>query len=176
MAPISASHIRVADFDQCVEHGLKVKCRAADDLEHIGDRRLLLQRFAQLIEQAGVLDRNHGLRRKAGDQLDLLVGEGTYLLAVDGEDADEFLLLEHRNVENGPEASQFDRGYKDRFTLNVSGLHCDIGDMSRLPCMHDAAEGSSRTWPIWSALPELGKCWRHAEHRGSAGSAILKAE
>src|SRR4029077_11641734 len=37
-------------LDQGVEDRLQVKGRAADDLEHIGGGRLLLQRFAQLTE------------------------------------------------------------------------------------------------------------------------------
>jgi len=40
-------------FDERVEHGLQIEGRAADDLEHVGGRGLLLQRFAQLFEQAG---------------------------------------------------------------------------------------------------------------------------
>src|SRR5215467_9463334 len=31
--------------EQRIEHGLKVKCRTTDDLEHIGSRRPLLERF-----------------------------------------------------------------------------------------------------------------------------------
>jgi hypothetical protein len=40
--------------------------------------------------------------------------------------------------------------------------------MNRLQSLHDATEGSSRTWPVGSALPEFGKCWRYAKHRGRA--------
>ena len=43
-------------LDQRVKHGLQVERRAADDLEHVGSGGLLLQRFAQLVEQARVLD------------------------------------------------------------------------------------------------------------------------
>src|SRR5262252_9211569 len=32
-------------LDQSVEDGLKLECRPADDLEHVGGRGLLLQRF-----------------------------------------------------------------------------------------------------------------------------------
>jgi hypothetical protein len=76
-----------------VEHRLEFECRAADDLEHVGGRGLLLQRFAQLVEEAHVLDRDDGLRGEVLDQLDLLVGEGPNLLAVDIDDADQFFVL-----------------------------------------------------------------------------------
>ena len=84
-------------FDQRVEHRLQIEGRAADDLEHVGGGGLLLQRFAQLVEQARVLDGDDGLGGEVLDQLDLLVGERAHLLAIDGEDANQFVLLEHRH-------------------------------------------------------------------------------
>jgi hypothetical protein len=39
---------RARRLDQRIEHGLQVEGRAADDLEHIGGRRLLLQRLVAL--------------------------------------------------------------------------------------------------------------------------------
>ena len=61
-----SSHIRLAQpggrLDQRIEHGLQIERRAADDLEHVGGGGLLLQRFAQLVEQARVLDGDDGLR------------------------------------------------------------------------------------------------------------------
>jgi hypothetical protein len=44
-----------------VENGLKVKGRAADDLQHIGSGGLLLQRLAQLVEQPRILNGDDGL-------------------------------------------------------------------------------------------------------------------
>src|SRR5262245_11276850 len=48
-------------FHECVEHRLQIEGRAADDLEHVGGGGLLLQRLAQLVEQAGVFDGDDGL-------------------------------------------------------------------------------------------------------------------
>jgi hypothetical protein len=56
MGAISASHSRAADFDQRIERGLEIERRTTDHLEHIGVGGLLLQRFAQLVEQTGILD------------------------------------------------------------------------------------------------------------------------
>ena len=75
--------------DQGVEHRLQIEGRAADDLEHVGGGGLLLQRFAQLVEQPGVFDRDDGLCREIRDQLDLLVRERADLLAVNTKDADQ---------------------------------------------------------------------------------------
>ncbi len=62
---------------QRIEHSLQIERRAADHLEHVGGGGLLLQRFAQLVEQARILDRDDGLGGEILDQFDLLVGEGT---------------------------------------------------------------------------------------------------
>ena len=68
-------------MDERVEHFLKIESRAADHFEHIGGGGLLLQRFAQFVEQAGILDRDNGLGGKVAQQIDLFVGESKDLLA-----------------------------------------------------------------------------------------------
>ena len=69
-------------LDQRLQHGLQVECRAADHLEHIGGRGLLLQGLAQLAKQAGVFDRDDRLGRKILQQFDLLVAERMHFLPV----------------------------------------------------------------------------------------------
>ena len=55
-------------FDERLKHGLQIERRTADDLEHVGGRGLLLQRFAQVVsaftqlaKQPRVLDRDDRL-------------------------------------------------------------------------------------------------------------------
>ena len=69
-------------FRERRQHRLQIEGRTADDLEHIGGRGLLLQRFLEvarlrlhLVEQARVLDRDDGLVGEGLDELDLLVVE-----------------------------------------------------------------------------------------------------
>src|SRR6516164_11403110 len=38
------------------QNGIQIECRAADDLEHVGGRGLLLQRLVQLTDETRVLD------------------------------------------------------------------------------------------------------------------------
>src|SRR5262249_16581138 len=57
-----------------LEHRLQFTRRAADNLQHVGGGGLLLQRFAQLVEQPGVLDCDDGLIGEALHQINLLVG------------------------------------------------------------------------------------------------------
>ena len=79
--PVGAAKPR-RRFDQRVENRLEVESRAADDLEHVGGRGLLLQRFAQFVEQPRILDGDDRLCGKVLHQRNLLVGEGADVLAV----------------------------------------------------------------------------------------------
>ena len=72
-------------LNQRIEHRLQIEGRAADDFEHVGGGGLLLQRFAQLVEQPRVLDGDDGLAGEILDQLDLLVAERAHFLAVDDD-------------------------------------------------------------------------------------------
>ena len=63
-------------FDKSLQHGLQVEGRPADDLEHVGGGGLLLQRFAQLVEQARILDSDDGLCGKVLDKIDCLSVKG----------------------------------------------------------------------------------------------------
>ena len=76
MMPSDAPHSDLAEFGQRGEHGFQVERRAADDLQHVGGRGLLLQGFAEIIgtlaqflEQPRVLDGDHGLIGEVCDQL-----------------------------------------------------------------------------------------------------------
>src|SRR5262245_45969936 len=62
-------------FDQRVKYGLQVECRAADDLENVRGRRLLLQRLAQLIQEPNVLDSNDCLIGESSNELNLFLGK-----------------------------------------------------------------------------------------------------
>src|SRR5262249_57749772 len=77
------------------EHGLKLAWRAGDHTQHLRGRGLPIQRLAQLVEQARVLDGDDSLRGEVLDQLDLLVGERADSLAIDDNAANQLILLEH---------------------------------------------------------------------------------
>src|SRR5207342_1241526 len=83
---------------QRIEHGLQIEGRAADDLEYIGGGGLLLQRFAQLVEQPRVLDGDDGLTGEILYQLDLLVAEWPRFLAEYDDRSDQLVVLRQRHV------------------------------------------------------------------------------
>src|SRR5262245_7132720 len=94
-----------------LEHRLQLAGRAADDLQHLRGRRLLLQRFRELararlhlIEQPHVLDRDHRLVGEGFKQFDLLLTECPRLRAYYGERADDHSLAEKRHADSSSDA------------------------------------------------------------------------
>ena len=75
-------------FEHRLEHRREIAGRGVDHLQHLGGRGLLLQRLLLLGQQPRILHRDHRLGGEVFQQSDLLVGEGTHLLAVDREDAE----------------------------------------------------------------------------------------
>src|SRR5215510_10077417 len=77
-------------LDDGVEHRLHVRRRAADDAQHLGRYRLMLQSFTQFcvallefLEQPYVFNRDHGLIGEGFKQLSLLIREWTNLSSKD---------------------------------------------------------------------------------------------
>ena len=127
---MSASQRSGSRFDQRLQHHLKIKGRAADDLEHVGGGGLLLQRLTQFVEQPGVLDGDDRLRSKVRDQLDLLVAKRSYLLAIDDDAAEQLALLEHWHQQHCPRPSAVDQGDDTRFAFDVAPFCSEIGNVN----------------------------------------------
>src|SRR5262249_46104042 len=108
--------------------------------EHIGSGRLLLQRLAQLVEQAGVLDSDDGLVGEVLDQLDLLVAERADLQAVDNDYANELSLLEHRDPKHRAIAKKLDAGDYAGITLYIGLVSGQGANMKDLFGLGDAGE------------------------------------
>ena len=62
--------------------------------------------LAQFVKQPRVFDGDDHLACKVLDQLDLFVGERAYLLPVDDDNADQPVVIEHRNRQKGPGADE----------------------------------------------------------------------
>ena len=72
----------------------------------------ILQRFRQFararfrtFKQPRILDRDHSLVGEGGHQLDLLVGERSYVCPRQGEHADRDAFPQHRNRQHRPKAA-----------------------------------------------------------------------
>ena len=99
----------------------------------------VFQRFAQIVgalpqfvEQPRVLDGDHGLGGEVLHQRDLLVGERPHLLAINDDDANGLVVLEHRHGEKGPCASGFYHGHNRRIAIDIGLFGQHVGDMLHL--------------------------------------------
>ena len=105
---VDISKLGVADADGVLQHRckhrLKVAGGAADDLQHLRCRSLLLQRFGELpralllrLEQPHVLDGDDRLIGEGRHQLDLLFGKWIHLIAGEPEHADRRSAAQERH-------------------------------------------------------------------------------
>ena len=174
---IDGRHIRLAQprrrLDQRIEHRLQIEGRAADDLEHVGGGGLLLQRFAQLVEQPGVLDRDDGLRGEILDQLDLLVGERPDLLAIDDDRADQLVVLEHRHRDERTRPPV-------RAAMASRGFDSIVGGVDRSLCAFMTRRKRRSARPVETdrarCRPRRMRAAHHARRRGIAPSNAQNAE
>ena len=84
-------------LDQNIQNLLQIEGRAADHLQYVGGRGLLMQRLGQLagtrllrLEQAHVLDRDHGLVGEGCQKFDLTWRERVHGPPVEGNGPDRF--------------------------------------------------------------------------------------
>ena len=84
-------------LDEGIEHCSQIEGRTANDFEHVGGGRLLLQRFTQFVEQPRVPNGDDGLSREALEKFDFPLVESSYLLTVDNYCSNYFAVLEHRH-------------------------------------------------------------------------------
>ena len=131
---------------QRVEHRLQIESRAADDLEHIGGRRLLLQRLVEFrraglhfLEQAGILDGDDRLVGERPDQIDVFVGERLDLGTAQHEHADRTSLSHQRHAQHRPEPDPVRRLQERVFRVGKHVGHLHDLVIEQYPPLHGAA-------------------------------------
>src|SRR5262249_8140114 len=94
MCALSASQSRAADSTRVSSTVCKSNVERLMTLSTsaVG---LLLERLAQLVEQARIFDGDNSLCCEIRQQLDLLVSERTNFLTVDADDPDKFVVPMH---------------------------------------------------------------------------------
>src|SRR5262245_44967219 len=123
-----------------LEHWPQFTWRIADDLEHVGGGGLLLQRLAQLVQQPRVLDGDDGLLGEIADQLNLLIGERSYLLTETAECANQLTFFEHWYANRCPLSAQFNRCHTIRIPFEIGGVAPNIGTMGSLLSSRDLTQ------------------------------------
>ena len=115
-------------LDDGVEDRLHVRGRAADDAEHLGRRRLMLQGLAQFcvallefLEQPHVLDRDDRLIGEGFEKRDLLVGKRTNLRTTNRNSSNSISFAQERRNNDCTCASNFVNNLGLRkFRVNLS--------------------------------------------------------
>src|SRR5262249_4041908 len=136
-----------------VEDRLHVGGRAADDAEHLGGCRLMLQRLAQfcipfldLLEQPYILNGDDGLVGEGLQQLDLGRGEGPHFNATREQSANEFPMLTKRSGQEGARDSQRTQIWKIGLGLNVRNVeHAVLAHPTKVWCI-DTDLGTEDTY------------------------------
>ncbi len=109
--------------------------RRADRLADLAERRQLLDRAGQLVrprlqllEQADVLDRDHGLVGEGLEERDLVVGEPAGLAAGHRDRPDRLVVTEHRHHDLASIATDTSVG---ACGFGQSGIGVGVGDIER---------------------------------------------
>src|SRR5262249_14967688 len=119
-----------------------------------------------------ILDGDDGLFREIADKIDLLIGERSHLLAIDGNCADRLTLLEHWHGHVAARAAEPDCIVRDKRRFRRA-----IGEVNGSLRADDMLKCASRRRLEWSTLPdELRESRRHVEFCRRAQRAVLIVE
>ena len=86
--------------------------------------------FAQFVEQPRVLDGDNSLGGEVLHQRDLFVGEGPNFLAGKMNDADKFVVLQHRNDQKRARARQVRQMRRCSVAFSIGRVCAEIGDVN----------------------------------------------
>jgi hypothetical protein len=153
---IERAKLGVAYADGLLQHGckhrLKIAGRAADDLEDLRGRGLLLQRFAevgcaltQLIQKPRVFDSDDCLVGKIGYQLDLAFGEWPYFPVINGNGSDQLIFFKHWYVNHTAIATQLDAFDYKWIALDIGLYGRHVGYLRNLAGIKELAETGPRS-------------------------------
>src|SRR6516164_6216982 len=119
-------------LNERIKDHIEVDGGAADYLEYVCCCGLLLQRLPQLIEQPRILDGDHGLLREVAEQFDLLVGERTDLLAIDGDGTDYLIFPQHRHLDDRAGAAEVGQLNRSSGPFEIRGCGAYVRYLNRL--------------------------------------------
>ena len=129
MVPWSASHSRAANSTSVCSTVCRSKAERLMTLSTSAVAVCCRSRFAQLVEQPGVLDRDHRLIGKGGHQLDLVVGERLDLRLPQRNRAQRGALAQHGHDKRGPILTELLRLPQRSFRRVIFGIGQHVGDV-----------------------------------------------
>ena len=112
-------------------------------------------------------------RGEVRDQLDLLVGEWPHLLAIDGDRADQLVLLEHRDDEDRAGAGEIDRATSRWIAFKIWRHGSDVSRCAPPASSCDYAPGALSGWleTARSRARTRRSCRRYVVHRSNRENA-----
>src|SRR5262245_8704844 len=151
--------IRIAQarrgLDQRIKYPLQIEGRPADDLKHVGSRRLLLEALGEflraqlhLLEQTRVLDSDNGLVGEGFQKFDLTIGEMPHLCACDSNGSDGLPVFAHRHGHCATEPFR----YRD-LRLGVIWISKDIRNFLDGVSEDRASSRESSSWQTRASSP-----------------------
>ena len=143
--PLAESQHHVIDptnpggaLDDGVEDRLHVRRRAADDAEHLGRCRLMLQRlaqfrvaFLQFFEQPDVLDGDHRLIGEGFYQLNLPLRKRLYKIAPDCNRSDWGSLSQQRHIQQRSRSMLPSRKVVARLCFDIKDMDSSLSRNAR---------------------------------------------
>ena len=123
---------------------LQIGRRARDHPQDLACGGLLLQRLLRLVEQADVLDRDHGLVGEGLEESHLRIRERTDLATVNDQHADERAVSEEGHLEESSNSFQLDRCHPERVALLISRLRSDVYDVDWEQILKNPRQGCPR--------------------------------
>ena len=138
----------------------------------------MLQRLAKLVEQARVLDGDDGLAGEVRDQLDVLVGEGAFFLAIDGDGADQLALLQHRHGNQGADPRDIHSSNRQWVAAEIGKACPQVFNVDWVPSRGSTRKGHVRARAKQRVSPSLGICrWHRAmKCHGTKRISFLKPQ
>ena len=111
-----------------IEHGPELARRPGNGAKDAGSRRLALERFLRLVEEAHVLDRDRGLIRECLDERDLAIAERSRSHTAKDHHPDLLIVAKQRHTQDG--SASLGRGLQRGL---VRRIREHVGNLDRLP-------------------------------------------
>ncbi|HJZ17685.1 MAG TPA: hypothetical protein VJ251_19955, partial [Stellaceae bacterium] len=107
-------------------------------------RAQIVGALAQLVQQPGIFDGDHGLCGETLHQRDLLFGERAHLLTIDADYADYLFIFEHRHRDQGVGFRKLDGRNARAHAISRRGG--DVINLHDLAGTDEATHGALRIW------------------------------
>src|SRR5262249_21577818 len=115
-----------------LEDGFQFTWGRADDAQHVCRGGLLLQRFTQLGKQPRILDGYDGLGGEVLDQRNVLFSKRLNFLTVNGDCANQSVILKHWYYDQRSSAGDFDKRDPMRLPLPLYSSCRPLANLTHL--------------------------------------------